>query len=274
MRSLTLCTSTPSTSLDRGDQRLGVVGVGCRAGDVDDEPVVAGVGDVDRGDDAAGGGDRGGDGSDDPVVGCGVQPHRDGVRRRGGRHAPHPSRGRANVPRSRRDRQQHAPRAAPARPPAPRRSPPTSRPWCASYSQPARTPPASAATAWNAANAPYAVPSRRAGNEVGDQRLDRRVLDAGRRAPEEDPRDRDADPVGEHQGRHAPPPPRGRSEQGAATDAVVGEAGAERGDRLGAHGRGVHDRDDGGGDQVLVTRWNEITPKVISPTVVRAQATA
>ena len=51
---------------DRVDQDLGVVGVGGRAGDVDDEALVAGVGDVDRGDDAAGRGDGGGDGSRRP----------------------------------------------------------------------------------------------------------------------------------------------------------------------------------------------------------------
>ena len=49
-----------------------------------------------------------------------------------------------------------------------------------------------AATAWNAANAPYAVPSRPIGDQVCHQRLDRGVLHAGRGAPQQDPGDRDA----------------------------------------------------------------------------------
>ena len=86
VRSLTLWTVDAVDRLDRGDELLGVVGVGRRAGDVDDEPVVARLGDVDRGDDPAGLGDRGRDGADDAVVGRGVQPHGDRVRRSGGGH--------------------------------------------------------------------------------------------------------------------------------------------------------------------------------------------
>src|SRR3954467_3007382 len=48
---------------------------------------------------------------------------------------------------------------------------PTSGRRSTSYNQPARPPPASTATAWNAANAPYAVPSRAAGTRSATRAL-------------------------------------------------------------------------------------------------------
>ena len=65
---------------------VGVVGVAGRAGDVEDQPLPGRVDDVDRGDHATRRGDGRRDGADDAVVGCGVQPHGDRVRRRGGAH--------------------------------------------------------------------------------------------------------------------------------------------------------------------------------------------
>ncbi len=175
---------------DRGDELLGVVGVGGRAGHVDDEAVVARVGDVDAGDDAAGGGDGGGDGSDDSVVGRGVQSHRDGVRRRGGRHAPHPSRAARTT------------RGRGAGGPAPPRAAPSATTWA---------PPITADQGRDLdvvqPAGEDAADQRRHGlerreravrraqtadrHEVGDQRLDRGVLHAGRGAPQEHPADRD-----------------------------------------------------------------------------------
>jgi predicted GNAT family acetyltransferase len=72
--------------VDGGHDLLGVVGVGGGAGDVDDEPGVARLRDVDGGDDAALLGDDGRDLAHHPVVGVGVQPHGDRVRRGRGGH--------------------------------------------------------------------------------------------------------------------------------------------------------------------------------------------
>ena len=188
---------------------------------------------------------------DDPVVGRGVQSHRDGVRRRGGRHAPHPSRAagtargrvrrRASTPTSSTsatslggadhgDEERRGGRRTASRRARPRRAPP-----------PPGTP-RTRRTPW---------PAAPIGDEVGDQRLHRGVLHAGGGSPQQHPGDREPDPVGEHQHRDGGHD-HGQEQQGAAADAVVGEAGAERGDGLGAHRRGVHDRDDGRRDQVLV----------------------
>ena len=65
-------------------ETLGVLGVGRGAGDVDDQALVGGLGHVDAGDDAPDLGDRGRHGTDDAVVGRGVQAHGDRVRRGGG----------------------------------------------------------------------------------------------------------------------------------------------------------------------------------------------
>ena len=73
--------------VDRLLELVGVVGVAGRAGDVEDQPLPGGVDHVDRGDHAAGRGDRGRHRPDDPVVGRRVQAHGDRVRRRGDGHA-------------------------------------------------------------------------------------------------------------------------------------------------------------------------------------------
>ena len=73
--------------VDRLLELVGVVGVAGRAGDVEDQPLTGRVDDVDRGDHAAGRGDRGRHRPDDPVVGRRVQAHGDRVRRRGDGHA-------------------------------------------------------------------------------------------------------------------------------------------------------------------------------------------
>jgi hypothetical protein len=88
--------------LDLVDDGLAVLGVLCGAGDVDDQPVVARLGHVHRGHDAAGLRDGRGDGADHPGIGVRVQPHGDRVRRSGGAHGTNLERrhGRGQAPRA------------------------------------------------------------------------------------------------------------------------------------------------------------------------------
>ena len=79
-------------------------------------------------------------------------------------------------------------------------------------------------------------------DELGDDRLDRRVLDAGRDPPDGDP-DEDRGEAGAEGERGDDGDEDGDGEQDAAADAVVGGADGEGGDRLGEHRAGIGQRD-------------------------------
>ena len=101
-------------------------------------------------------------------------------------------------------------------------------------------------------------------HEVGDQRLDRGVQDAGGGAPEQHAGEHDAEGGREGQqgygGHH-----RRQHEQHPAAHPVVGEAGAQRGDRLDAHRGGVHHRHRRRGQQPVVDQVERDDPERHQP---------